>query len=470
RVRAWRWCMATAARCPASPRRSWAPGPRFERQGSPHATNRHRYPHPSRAGPPGQPAAGRRLPVRGRRRHHELCAILAARAAGGPMAGRPGRAARPPRHDGGRKLRGGDCRAVRMRPGGRVAGGRERAPVRSRDRHHPPPRAAGTAPLHHGRLRRRPRPRQRRRRGRGRARGCHGAARRPAALRPGVGRDAPAGSAGHRLRGAAHVAHLRHRHRADGHGARRGQPGAAQPLRSRRRLQGAGLPRRHHPAGRAHHVQPHAGRGAAQGQAARARAALRIHRRRGPGSDAEARRGTLFRPADAPWLRHHRIRRLHVRHRPRRAPRRLFRGIRGRRRRAAHRIAGRRHARARRTRRHPDPRPGRHARLLPRPGADGAGPAARRLAAHRRHRLRRRRRRAVHRRPQEGHDHRVGLQRVPQRDRVRHQCLSRRAPVRRGGPRDGRPERGSHRLRRTPARRLARRPAADPAPAGAAGA
>ncbi|KAG1530163.1 hypothetical protein G6F50_017500 [Rhizopus delemar] len=39
-----------------------------------------------------------------------------------------------------------------MRPGGRLAGGRERPPARTRSRQHPPACAARTAALHHGRF------------------------------------------------------------------------------------------------------------------------------------------------------------------------------------------------------------------------------------------------------------------------------------------------------------------------------
>jgi len=94
--------------------------------------------------------------------------------------------------------------------------------------------------------------------------------------------------------------------------------------------------------------------------------------------------------------------------------------------------------------------------LLEPPRGDREGDAARRLAAHRRHRPHGRARFRVHRGPQEGHDQRVRLQRVPERGRERRRHASRhpggrrsgaaeRALGRSGGPLRGAQGPGSHR-------------------------
>ena len=79
------------------------------------------------------------------------------------------------------------------------------------------------------------------------------------------------------------------------------------------------------------------------------------------------------------------------------------------------RIAGRQ----RRVRRDHHPRPERDARLSLQRGRDG-GLDPRRLAAHRRHRLRRRRRLLLHRRSHQGHDHPRRREHLPAGDRGGH--------------------------------------------------
>ena len=172
-----------------------------------------------------------------------------------------------------------------------------------------------------------------------------------------------------------------------------------------------------------------------------ARAALPVHRRRGARPHAQARRRTLLRGADAPWLRHTEyagsmfITRID-------APRAdcsagyAVEGV-------EMRIGS------------PDsgtPAPGERGDILIRgpgvmlgyyrsPRTDGAGASARRLAQHGRHRLRGRQRRAVHRRPLQGPDHPVRLQRVSHRSRIGDQRVPGRAAIRRGGTQHGRPKR-----------------------------
>ena len=96
-------------------------------------------------------------------------------------------------------------------------------------------------------------------------------------------------------------------------------------------------------------------------------------------------------------------------------------------------------------------------RLPRRPGGDGPGADAGRLAAHRRHRHAGRGRLPVPRRPGQGPDHRVRLQRVPGRGRGRAGRPPRRRRGRRGRRRPPPHRRGGEGLRRARARRRARR-------------
>ena len=127
----------------------------------------------------------------------------------------------------------------------------------------------------------------------------------------------------------------------------------------------------------------------------------------------------------------------------------------------------RRAGRQRRGRRAACARPQRDARLLPCTGGDRRGDRWRRLVQHRRSRALRRRG-AVHRRPHQGADHPVGLQRLSGRGRSGPECAPVGRPV--GGRRPRRPrQRGGRGLRAAAARQRhhhrgadgARRPPSD---------
>ena len=112
--------------------------------------------------------------------------------------------------------------------------------------------------------------------------------------------------------------------------------------------------------------------------------------------------------------------------------------------------------RRRRARRDRGQGPERDGRLSAQPGGDGHDDP-RRLAAHRRRRLRRLRRVLLHRRPRQGHDHPRRREHLPARDRGGAVHARRRAGVR-GDRRAARgPRRGSPRRRRAETGRRARR-------------